>query len=470
LLKFLKVLDSSNVSYVSWKNNHELDLALSGKTDLDILIFDTTFLDFNAIANSHGWIEMENPVAKFESISHYFKVNEDATIWHLHVYFGVITGDGWIKEYDLPLKEFLFMNLKRDTRSGVFVLNRTAQAYIFVIRHLIKSGSFFSRLIYGRELDSYREEWSKCRVAVDDLHGVGPISIDGWIKDSGLFQTFRQPKYSVAYTYRHFLHQYLRYKSFSLPPRRLMSLFRRASNKLVSKNKKKFTNGGIIVAISGADGAGKSTMIAGLHCLYSSFLDCKIFTLGKPQGKFLEFIRSIIRRRAKFHSTPSNLSLKQSSMTDAILASALAFLRLRKALVVVKKAREGNMVLVDRWPTHNFGKMDGPKIIDLRAGNSLVSFLASVEQWIYKKIPQADICFYLEVDIDDAIKRNQERAKEGKETDEEIVMRHQNNQETVPICNKLIKFSNNGPYKEMFPILAHDIWSEMVTFKQRSGR
>ena len=36
MLKFLKVLDSSNVSYVSWKNNHELDLALSGKTDLDI--------------------------------------------------------------------------------------------------------------------------------------------------------------------------------------------------------------------------------------------------------------------------------------------------------------------------------------------------------------------------------------------------------------------------------------------------
>jgi len=128
------------------------------------------------------------------------------------------------------------------------------------------------------------------------------------------------------------------------------------------------------------------------------------------------------------------------------------------------------MVLVDRWPTHNFGKMDGPKIIDLRAGNSLVSFLASLEKWIYKKIPQADICFYLEVDIDDAIKRNQERVKEGKETDEEIVMRHQNNQETVPICNKLIKFSNDGSYKEMFPILAHDIWSEMVSFKQRSGR
>ena len=61
-------------SYVSWKNNHELNHALSGKCDLDILIFNTPVCDFNIIANQNGWIEMENPVAKFKSIYHYFKV------------------------------------------------------------------------------------------------------------------------------------------------------------------------------------------------------------------------------------------------------------------------------------------------------------------------------------------------------------------------------------------------------------
>ena len=469
MIAFLEALYQSNINYISWKNNHELDLALSGKSDLDILISDTTFLEFNAIANSHGWIEMENPVAKFESITHYFKINEDTTIWHLHVYFGVITGDSWLKEYDLPIKEFLFINRERDSRSGVFVLNSTAQAYIFVIRHLIKSGSFFSRFIYARELDSYREEWLKCGVDVDDLYGVGPISIDCCIQDSGLLQTFRQPKYSVAFNYRKFLQPYLRYRSSSLTARRLLILVLRVSNKLVSKNKKKFTNGGIIVAISGADGAGKSTMIAGLNRLYSSFLDCEVFSLGKPQGKFLEVIRSCIRRVAKPNPIPRNPSIKQSSMLDAILACALAILRFRKALVVVKKARKGNMVLVDRWPTNNLGKMDGPKIIDMKAGNRLVNFLALVEQRIYKKIPQADICFYLVVGIDDAIKRNHERVKEGKETDEEIVMRHENNKDMFPICGKLVKFSNQGSYNEMFPRLAHGIWEEMVLLKQGSG-
>ena len=155
-------------------------------------------------------------------------------------------------------------------------------------------------------------------------------------------------------------------------------------------------------------------------------------------------------------------------MKDAILACTLAFLRLRKASIAVKKAREGNMVLVDRWPTNSHGKMDGPKIMNYKTRNSLVSFLASIEQSIYQKIPEADLCFYLEVDIDDALKRNHERVKEGKESDEEIVMRHQNNHDIIPICKKLIKFSNTGPYKEMLPLLAYDIWREIAKYKQRS--
>ena len=467
MLEFLNVLERSNVSYVSWKNNHELNFALTGGCDLDILIFNTSVCDFNIIAHQNGWIEMENPVAKFNSIYHYFKVNKDSTISHLHVYFELITGDGWIKEYNFPLKDFLFTNRESDKKSGVFILNRNAQAYIFFIRHLIKSGSLFSRYIYKRELDSYREEWSKCGVSADDLHGIGPISIDDYIKDSGLNQKFQQPKYMVAFYFRQYLRQYLRYKTLTLMFRRNISFFRRLFNKLISRNKKKFIGGGIVVAISGSDGAGKSSMIVGLKDLYSSFLDCKIYALGKPQGKLLELARSFIRRD-RIESKHSDTLKKQSSLKDAVLACILAFLRLRKASIAVRKAREGNMVLVDRWPTNSHGKMDGPKIINYKTRNSLVSFLASVEQSIYEKIPEADLCFYLEVDIDDALKRNHERVKDGKESDEEIVMRHQNNQQTIPICNKLIKFSNTGTYKEMLPKLAYDIWCEIATYKQRS--
>lgn len=468
MLEFLNVLERSNVSYVSWKNNHELNFALTGESDLDILIFNTSFCDFNIIAHQNGWIEMENPVAKFNSIYHYFKVNKDSTISHLHVYFELITGDGWIKEYNFPLKDFLFTNRESDKRSGVFILNRNAQAYIFFIRHLIKSGSLFSRFIYKRELNSYREEWSKCGVSANDLHGTGPISIDEYIKDSGLNQKFQQPKYMVAYNFRQYLRQYLRYKTLTLIFRRNISFFRRLFNKLISRNKKKFIGGGIVVAISGSDGAGKSSMIVGLNDLYSSFLDCKIYALGKPQGKLLELARSFIRRKDRIKQKHSYTLKKQSSLKDAILACTLAFLRLRKASIAVKKAREGNMVLVDRWPTNSHGKMDGPKIINYKTRNSLVSFLASIEQSIYQKIPEADLCFYLEVDIDDALKRNHERVKEGKESDEEIVMRHQNNHDIIPICKKLIKFSNTGPYKEMLPLLAYDIWREIATYKQRS--
>ena len=110
--------------------------------------------------------------------------------------------------------------------------------YIFFIRHLIKSGSFFSRYIYKRDLDSYREEWSKCGVSADDLHGIGPISIDDYIKDSGLKPKVSTTKIYGSFQFRQYLRQYLRYKTRTLMFRRNISFFRRLFNKLISRNKK----------------------------------------------------------------------------------------------------------------------------------------------------------------------------------------------------------------------------------------
>ena len=75
---------------------------------------------------------MKNPVAEFDHIYHFFKINQDASINHLHVYFEVITGDSWLKEYHFPFKEFLLANRKRDDKTGVFVLDNKAQAYILL--------------------------------------------------------------------------------------------------------------------------------------------------------------------------------------------------------------------------------------------------------------------------------------------------------------------------------------------------
>lgn len=466
MLDFLESLSRANIKYVSWKNNHELNMSLVGHSDLDILVAGASAVEFEAFAALHGWLQMETPVAQFDLVAHYFKVNADASVTHLHVYFEVITGESWLKEYNLPLKEFLIERRERHEETGIYRLNKISQAYIFCIRHLLKAGSISSRILYRRDFESYHYEWMLCDVDVTELSGYGPIPIDDWIHQSGLIHSFQTPTYSTAISFRKSLRPYLRYKKESLVLRRLVSFSKRALNKIFSKSKRKFIGNGVIVALSGVDGAGKSTMVSGLSDVFGAFMDCSTLTLGKPQGKALERIRSAIKSNKGRSRSGSGNAAHHTSVMDAISAVVLAILRLHGSMVAVKAARKGGVVVADRWPTSVKGRMDGPKILPPKSGKGLVNILSTFETWVYLQIPKADICFYLTVDIDDALKRNRSRIKEGKESDQEIISRYRNNPDALANCIRLVEFRNDGTYDEMFPMLAHNLWNEIIAHKR----
>ena len=52
----------------------------------------------------------------------------------------------------------------------------------------------------------------------------------------------------------------------------------------------------------------------------------------------------------------------------------------------LKKSKNGNLVLVDRWPTMSVGKMDSAKIKVSTKSKNVTSFLSVLEQKIYNKI------------------------------------------------------------------------------------
>ena len=137
MLVFLDTLNSVGIEYVSWKNNHEINDSFEGKSDLDILVKNITRSKFGKIAALYGWLEVMNPIASYPSISHFYKISKSGTVLHLHVYFDVITGESWLKEYNLPLMDFLIGNRIWDKCNNLWVLDKRTQAYIFFIRHLL---------------------------------------------------------------------------------------------------------------------------------------------------------------------------------------------------------------------------------------------------------------------------------------------------------------------------------------------
>ena len=445
----LQVIDNANIPYVSWKNNHEIDKYLNGDSDLDIYIPIKCKEKFLNIATHNSWIVVINPIAKFPNIKHLYFISDNGKIYHLHVYFKVITGESWIKEFNLPMEDYLIDNRHKHDEYGIYVLNNKAQAYLFAVRHIIKCGSISSRALYLKDCESYRLEWELCNYKVDELRGYGPILLDGSICNSGLLNDFHLSGYINSALFRKKLRPFLRIRYFLLPFYRIESFTVRAINKLFFNRKKILKPKGVVITISGVDGSGKSSMVDSIDFYLSKFLTIKRLSLGKPQGKLIESLRKLFSSK----KLTTNSSYKENSFHDRGLFKGasllvLAILRLFESWKSQYYINKGYIVLADRWPTREHGKMDGPKLYASNTSNGLVKFISKLEEMIYKAIPTADVCFFLEVSVDTAIKRNSMRIKDDKETESEIRERHMQNKGIRPITKKIIRFDNNGLFEE----------------------
>lgn len=466
LLVTLNSIHECGIPYVSWKNNHELGDFLSGDGDIDILVDVNCRTRFLQLVLGQNWTELVNPVAIYPFISHFYKPGTGNRIYHLHVYFRILTGDSWLKEYLLPFEEFLFDNRVLDEDHNIFVLNLNAQRYLFALRHLMKGGSVISRLLYFKELGSYKKEWRACCGSEGWDPAYGPFSLVSFVKGANLSTNIiRMPSFLTSVRLRWSLIWFCRFNILSLPFRRIFSFYIRFCNKVFFRKKKVFPIGGLVIAITGVDGSGKSTLIDEMFKYYSNFITVKQYRLGRPQGHFLELILRATKwlRKDKKQNSVNLGEASKVSVLKALSVTFLALLRLAKARSAFRSVSQGCLVLSDRWPSAELAKMDGPQIdTDHTYSNRLITFLGYVEHWAYSQIPRADVCFVLKVNLDTALKRNSDRIKAGKESDQEIRMRFEENQAVKPIARKVIEFENNGDFELMKENLKQMLWVEIA--------
>jgi hypothetical protein len=463
LNNFLSKLDNHNISYVSWKSNHELKSAMSGFGDIDLFVPLNSSSKFVDLCRSDGWIEVFNPIAVYPWIKHFYGLGDNSKVFHIHVYFKLITGDSWIKEYCLPFEKWIIENREWSSNYDIWVMNNISQAYLFLIRHLIKNGTFVGRLLYMRNFTTYHEEWKHCcnNVRLKDVQG--PIDVGKYLEGSGVFEdNFELPKISLAKKFRLACYPFLRFKNFSLPLLHAHSFILRLFNKFFLKQKKLFPKKGITIAISGVDGSGKTTMIEEVDKVFGEFLTINRFHLGRPQGRLIEFIWKTLGNKSKNSIMPgtSNITVP-SSKGRAINGAILAFLRFLKARLIIKRSKLGGLMLVDRWPTNEIGKMDGPRVILSENSGWVEHLCKKTEMWFYNNIPKADICYFFKVPMEVAIERNRLRTKKNKETHEQILARFQGNLDFKPLAKKTIYFENSGELstkrKEFLEIMWNDI-------------
>jgi len=466
LLSLLERLNRENIKYVSWKNNHELKESTLGLSDLDVYVPASDREGFLRVLASVNAIKVASYVAKFPHVEHFYIYDGGTKFFHLHVYFKIITGDSWLKEYELPLGDFFIENRVQDLDTKVWILSPECQKYVFYIRHGVKCSSITGRILYLREFKSYSAEYERLNRELSKSHLVAdPLRLDVDYDALGMKNKLNIANYQAGARVRGALNRYRRFGVVTGKIKVFKSFSKRLVNRLFLKRNKVMPARGIIIAISGVDGSGKSTMIDTLGTILRSFLTVKNIQLGKPYGRLLErLIHKSNDKYSKLNNGPkNNKGNRRYGVMASTRSAVLAYLRCREAKKAVRLIKKGFVVVSDRWPSLINGKMDGPKLQDSSFDRKQLfqRLMQRIEHYYYSKIPKADVVILLSVSLDSALRRNSERDKKFKETNAEIVERYEMNLVHKCICEKQLSFYNDGALEHMVPKLLNLIVNEI---------
>lgn len=417
-----RALARYGIAYCHWKSNEAIHRSAAGENDLDLLISGEHATKFIEILACLGFKEaIDPPERQLPGVLSFYGLDEDTNrIVHVHAHFRLILGHDYTKNYHLPLEDAY---LESAEQGELFRIPPPEFEFlIFVVRMTFKHCTWDTILIrHGHlSLSEKRElDYLEQRVRPDRLHEILRAHLPSVEKEL-LDRCADAIRAKFPVWRRVMLGRELqkRLAPYSRRPRVVDVCLKfwhrvvRPIRRRVIRNtpKARLGGGGLVIAVVGGDGAGKSTMVAELRDWLSKEFDTLTLHMGKPQWSFATYairgLLKIVRLGFSPSLRPIEYSLDSAKLefpgyTWAIWEVCTARDRYLAVLKGRRFAANGGITICDRYPLPQVKLMDGPQVrrfAEATHNNKFIRLLSRAEERYYARITNADLLVVLRVD------------------------------------------------------------------------
>ena len=424
-------LKASKIIYCHWKSNSKLDRSASGENDLDLLVSRSCIQQFTEILYRLGFKQAyDPPEGQLPGVLDYYGFDQPTRKFvHVHAHYQLIMGHDATKNYHFPIERQYLESIIQDRLFNIPAVE--FEFIVLVIRMMIKHSTWDMVLLGNaglsdserQELDYLQERISQSRIN-EILKSILPSL------DESLFSKCQQSltsKRSLLFRLR--TGEELR-RQLKANARRswtadiFLKVWRRFAGGIRrrvfrSTNRKRMTSGGLMIAIIGGDGSGKTTAINGLYDWLSEEFEIKKLHMGKPRWSIITiFVRGMVKIGRSFGLYPfmkegSEYSINTNSPAFPgypWLIREVCTARDRYLTYVSGRrfATNGGLVLCDRFPVSAIKIMDGPqveRVTNAIKTNRMIRFLARLEEKYYRRIYLPDLLITLRVDPEISVQR-----------------------------------------------------------------
>ena len=420
-------LAAARVTYCHWKSNESLDEAVAGKHDLDLLFDRSDMTIVGSILHDLGFrVARPTPDRQLPGILDYYGLDAGSGIVvHVHAHTQLALGDDMTKNFRLPIERAYLESASRD---GVIPVPSVELEYlVFVIRMVLKHCTWDAQLARRSKLAlSERREKSDLEDRVDlvEVDRLRELLLP--LVSDRLFEASRRAISGAARPMRVITAERLITALDSLGRRDRLTdlglrLWRRQYRKRLGRtgSKKRLDGGGLLIAVVGGDGAGKSTTVEAVGNHLSKDLATTTIHLGKPPWSRLSRLVKRPMRKARTFGAFGSTRLPPWTDFDELgfpgygylmwhtLIARDRFLEYRRAR---RAAHSGELVVCDRYPLDAIRMMDGRRLSGLPGVDtrSVARLFRRLEDRYYAKIRPPDLLLVMRTSPEVAIRRRTE--------------------------------------------------------------